>query len=106
MRLRDLFSRAKRTVDDRGGVDSLKQDAAELKDIARGEGSVSEKAKRAADAVKDPGARRREGAPSPETPGSAEPASGATSPDPPRGPANEGQTAPTSPQPPAGPTGP
>jgi hypothetical protein len=56
MGLRDLFGKAKKTVDDRGGADSLKEDAAELKDIARGEGGAADKAKEAAEAVKDPGA--------------------------------------------------
>jgi hypothetical protein len=56
MGLRDLFGRAKKTVDDRGGVDSLKEDAEELRDIARGEGDMTHKAKEAAEAVKDPGA--------------------------------------------------
>jgi hypothetical protein len=54
--LRNLFGRAKRTVDDRGGVDSLKEDAEELRDIARGKGSTTDKAKEAAEALKDPGA--------------------------------------------------
>ena len=56
MGLRDLLGRAKTTVDDRGGVDSLKEDAEELKGIARGEGSAADKAKKAAAAVRDPGA--------------------------------------------------
>jgi hypothetical protein len=56
MGLRDLFGRAKKTVDDRGGADSLKEDAEELKDIARGGGSTTDKAKEAAEALKDPGA--------------------------------------------------
>jgi hypothetical protein len=65
MGLRDLFSRAKKKVDERGGVDSLKQDASELRDIARGEGSTTDKAKEAADAVKEPGAPAGEPAPPP-----------------------------------------
>ena len=56
MGLRDLMGRAKKTVDDRGGVDSLKEDAEELKGIAHGGGSATDKAKKAAAAVKDPGA--------------------------------------------------
>ena len=50
---------AQRAIDKRGGNDALKQDLEELKDIAKGPGSASEKAKRAADALKDPGAKRR-----------------------------------------------
>lgn len=56
MNLSSLFNRAKRKVDERGGMDALKEDAAELKDIARGRGSATDKAKRAGDALKDPGA--------------------------------------------------
>jgi hypothetical protein len=63
MGLRDLLGRAKKTVDDRGGVDSLKEDAEELRDIARGEGGMTDKAKGAAEAVQDPGAPGGEPAP-------------------------------------------
>jgi hypothetical protein len=51
-----LADQAKRIVDERGGVESLKEDARELRDIARGEGTAKEKARRAAAALKDPGA--------------------------------------------------
>jgi hypothetical protein len=70
MGLKDLFGRAKRTVDERGGVDSLKEDAEELRDIARGKGSASEKAKQAAEALKDPGAAGDEPAKPPRRPAS------------------------------------
>jgi hypothetical protein len=56
MRLGDLVNKAKKVVDQRGGTEALKQDANELKDIARGQGSAQDKAKRAAEALKDPGA--------------------------------------------------
>jgi hypothetical protein len=56
MNLKGLFNKAKRTVDERGGVESLKEDATELKDVAKGEGSLTDKAKGAAAAIKDPGA--------------------------------------------------
>jgi hypothetical protein len=56
MDLKKLFNKAKKTVDDRGGVESLKADAQELKDIAGGKGSVKDKATGAAAAIKDPGA--------------------------------------------------
>jgi hypothetical protein len=52
---RRLADQAKKLVDKRGGTDALKEDAEELKDIATGKGSVKDKAKAAADAVKDPG---------------------------------------------------
>ncbi len=48
-------------VDDRGGVDSLKEDAQELADIAKGKGSLSDKAKEAAAAVKQPGTNEAAG---------------------------------------------
>ena len=50
-----LTDRAKDAVEKRGGTDSLKQDFGELRNIAKGEGTLKEKAKKAADAVKDPG---------------------------------------------------
>ena len=56
MDLGKLVERAKGLVAKRGGTDSLKKDAEELKDIAGGQGSVSDKAHAAADAVRDPGA--------------------------------------------------
>jgi hypothetical protein len=55
-RLKNVFGRAKEEVDKRGGTDALKEDAEELKEIAKGKGSVSDKAKQAADAIKEPGA--------------------------------------------------
>jgi hypothetical protein len=59
--LRRLTDRAKKLVEKRGGTDALKEDAEELKDIAKGEGSLKDKAKAAADAVKEPGAPGQEG---------------------------------------------
>jgi hypothetical protein len=56
MNLKNLFNKGKKIVDERGGVDSLKEDATELKDIAKGKGSLTDKAKGAAAAIKDPGA--------------------------------------------------
>lgn len=60
MNLKNLFNKAKRTVDQRGGVDSLKEDAMELKDVAKGKGSLTDKAKDAAAAIKEPGAPGQE----------------------------------------------
>jgi hypothetical protein len=54
--LRRLADQAKKLVEKRGGTDALKEDAEELKDIASGKGSLKDKAKEAAKAVKDPGA--------------------------------------------------
>lgn len=61
MDLKKLAAKAKRTIDERGGVDSLKADAEELKKVAKGKGSLGDKAKDAAKAIKDPGARGGEG---------------------------------------------
>ncbi|MGE5408315.1 MAG: hypothetical protein ACM3NV_06855 [Syntrophothermus sp.] len=56
MKMNKLFDKAKKAIDNRGGMESLKEDAAELKDVAKGKGSLSEKAKAAAAAIKEPGA--------------------------------------------------
>ena len=53
---KSITDKAKELVAKRGGTESLKEDAGELKDIATGEGSLGDKAKAAVDAVKDPGA--------------------------------------------------
>jgi hypothetical protein len=57
MDFKKLSAQARRLVDRRGGSDALKQDFNELKDIAKSEGSVADKAKQAAAALKDPGAK-------------------------------------------------
>jgi len=57
MDFKKLANKAKETIDKRGGVDSLKADAEELKKVAQGKGSLSDKAKAAAQAIKDPGER-------------------------------------------------
>jgi hypothetical protein len=59
--LKKLAAKAKKTIDERGGVDSLKADAEELKKVAKGEGSLGDKAKRAAKAIKEPGPRAGDG---------------------------------------------
>jgi hypothetical protein len=61
MDLKKLFNKAKKTVDDRGGVESLKADAQELKNIAGSKGSITDKAKGAAAAIKEPGAPEKAG---------------------------------------------
>ncbi len=55
MDFKKMFDKGKKMVDDRGGVDSLKEDAKELADIAKAKGSLTDKAKEAAAAVKEPG---------------------------------------------------
>lgn len=49
-----LSDRARDLAEKRGGTEGLKQDAERLKNIAAGEGTVKDKAKRAADALKEP----------------------------------------------------
>jgi hypothetical protein len=61
MDLKKLAAKAKRTIDERGGVESLKADAEELKKVAKGKGSLGDKAKRAAKAIKEPGAKPGDG---------------------------------------------
>jgi hypothetical protein len=51
-----LIERAKELFQKRGGTEAAKEDASELQDIAKGEGSVTDKAKAAGEAIKDPGA--------------------------------------------------
>lgn len=51
-----VFSKLKEMVSRRGGTEGLKEDAEEIRDIARGEGSLKDKAKDAAEALKEPGA--------------------------------------------------
>ena len=57
--LRRLADKAKQQVDKRGGSENLKEDAAELKEIAKGKGSLKDKAKAAGKAIKDPGAEKQ-----------------------------------------------
>ena len=52
-----LAKRAKDVMEKRGGSDALKGDADELKGIAKGKGSLKDKAKAAAGALKEPGKR-------------------------------------------------
>ena len=54
--LKKVADKAKQQVDKRGGTDALKEDASELKGIAKGKGSLKDKAKAAGKAIKDPGA--------------------------------------------------
>ena len=53
-----LTDKAKQQVDKRGGPDALKGDLEELKGIAKGKGSVKDKAKAAGAAIRKPGAKR------------------------------------------------
>lgn len=55
MDLNKLKKQAQDLVEKRGGTDALKEDAEELKDIAKGKGSMTDKGKAAVEALKDPG---------------------------------------------------
>jgi hypothetical protein len=57
MRLGNLIKKAKVIYDKRGGSVAAKGDAQELEDIAAGGGTTSEKLRRAAKALKEPGAK-------------------------------------------------
>ncbi len=48
---RRLSRLATNVVENRGGVDALKEDAKRLGDVAKGKGSITDKAKRAVDVV-------------------------------------------------------
>lgn len=58
MNLGRLALRAKEQIDRRGGTEALKRDVEQLRVIAQGKGSAGEKAKRAADAIRDPAKRQ------------------------------------------------
>ena len=72
MDFKSLQRRAKQLIDKRGGTESLKADAEELRNIAKGPGSVAEKAKRAGDALKEPGAKRPDAPAGPHSPATDE----------------------------------
>jgi hypothetical protein len=85
MNLKSLQRKAKQLIDRRGDTDSLRADAEELKDIAKGPGSFADKAKRAGDALKDPGAKgpdtpKTSHSPDPDEPVSPERAAEASNP--------------------------
>ena len=53
--LKKIADMAKDQIDKRGGTDALKEDLSEVGDAVKGKGSVTDKAKKAAAAVKEPG---------------------------------------------------
>lgn len=59
MRWASIAAKAKAFVNKRGGTEALKQDAEELRRIAKEPGSMGDKAKKAAEALKEPGAARK-----------------------------------------------
>ncbi len=56
MNWKAMADKAKQTFQQRGGSEAAKGDAEELRDIARGQGSITDKAKQAAAAIREPGA--------------------------------------------------
>jgi hypothetical protein len=77
MDFKKLAAKTKDTIDKRGGVDSLKADAEELKRVAKGKGSIADKAKAAAAAIKEPGSQQEH---KPEPKGEKHPAKHAGNP--------------------------
>jgi hypothetical protein len=75
MDLSRLTSRAKDIFAKRGGTEAAKKDAQELKDIARSDASLGDKAKAGVEALKEPGAPGGERSPGGEgrRPGAEEP---------------------------------
>lgn len=69
--LSNLANKAKDAVEKRGGTEALKEDAERLRGIAKGPGSLADKAKAAAAALKDPEAGGEATAGSAEAPTSA-----------------------------------
>jgi hypothetical protein len=67
--IRKIADKAKEQVEKRGGSDALKEDADELKGIAKGEGSLKDKAKAAGEALKEPGKAEEAEKPPPSRPG-------------------------------------
>jgi hypothetical protein len=55
MRYQRMARLAKQAIDKRGGVEALKQDLQQVSDVAKGKGTLKEKAKAAAEALKQPG---------------------------------------------------
>ena len=89
--LSSLTEKAKALFHKRGGMDAAKGDMQELKDIHASEGSMSDKAKAAVDALKDPGVKGPDRA---ESPGAADAPDRAQSPsgaDAPGGPESPGR---------------
>lgn len=66
-----LAQSASDLINKRGGTKSVQEDANELMDIAKSDGSLSDKAKRGAQALKEPGAHSEAPAerPAGQTPG-------------------------------------
>jgi hypothetical protein len=66
--LSSLTDKARELFHKRGGSDAAKEDMQELKDIHAGEGTLSDKAKAAVDALKEPGAQGPDRSAAPDSP--------------------------------------
>lgn len=75
MKFNRIADKAKQAMDKRGGMDALKEDLQEVKDAATGRGTLKDKARAAADALKTPGknepGRPSQGDPPPDPPRAA-----------------------------------
>jgi hypothetical protein len=80
MDLKSLTDRVKGIFQSRGGAEAAKTDAKEVVDIAKGPGSMTDKAKDATEALKDPGAPGQD-APSQDAPSQGAPGQDAPSQD-------------------------
>lgn len=63
-----LARKAQEVYTQRGGAQAAREDATEVEQILEGEGTLMDKAKRAAKALKDPGAAHDPSAPRPASP--------------------------------------
>lgn len=72
MDFKKLTDKAKNAIEKRGGTEALKADLQGLKTVATGPGTAKEKAKAAADALKEPG-KRGPDAPAATPPGAPRP---------------------------------
>jgi hypothetical protein len=59
---KQIADRANQVVNQRGGAQSVKEDACKLKEIIQGQGTTEDKLKRAMEALRDPGADHERGA--------------------------------------------
>ena len=92
MRYQRIARIAKEAIDKRGGVEALKQDMQGVADAAKGKGSLKEKAKAAAEALKQPGSATHPDAPA--TPGPGAPTAAPAPAAPTATPAHDSPTAP------------
>jgi hypothetical protein len=70
MNWKAMADKAKQTFQQRGGSEAAKGDAEELRDIVRGQGSITDKAKEAAAAIREPGAHQPNSSDAPSQDGS------------------------------------